>query len=75
MNGNINNQRNFWKSMKSVIPNKSNSAGTTSIPFLKNELEDSKCASKSNIFCSYFSPVASHLKRQSFKMKNLVNFV
>ena len=37
MNENINNPRNFWKSIKSAIPNKSNSAGTTSIPFLKDE--------------------------------------
>ena len=68
MNENINNPRNFWKSIKTVIPNKSNLAGTKSIPFLKDditELEDSECANKSNIFCS-------HLKHQSFKMTNLV---
>ena len=70
MNENINNPRNFWKSIKSVIPNKSDLAGTTSVPFLKDELtelEYSKCASKSNIFCSYFSSIASHLKTPIFQ--------
>lgn len=67
------NPQSFWKTIKKIFPGKNTSTSNSdSTPFISGGHIKDENASKSNIFCKYFTTIATHLKKLAFPLKESV---